>query len=238
MTTADFEQGAVTSTDGTRIAYRKTGHGPAVIIVHGGMQASHHWKPLATALAETFTVYVPDRRGRGLSGPPGPAYGIERERDDLRALLARSGARRLFGLSSGALIALSAAAVLPDLERVALYEPPLSTAGSISNAWLPEFDRALAAGKPADALIVAITGLRLSRWFGLLPRWLVRALLRKRTRDVGCRRAVAARAHCHAAVRLPVGRRARLDPRAVRRPRAAGLVAWRPQEPTLLAVDS
>ncbi len=177
MTEARFEQGEVRSADGTSLSYLRAGRGPAVVLVHGGMQAAHHWKPLAAALADTFTVYLPDRRGRGRSGPPGPRYAMAREREDLQALLAHSGATRAFGLSSGALIVLSAATALPALQRVALYEPPLSDHGSISSAWLPAFDRANAAGRPADALIIAITGLGLSRAFTLIPRWLVRSML-------------------------------------------------------------
>jgi pimeloyl-ACP methyl ester carboxylesterase len=52
------------------------GRGPGVVLVHGGMQAAQNFTKLATVLADTFTVYVPDRRGRGLSGPFGDRYGL------------------------------------------------------------------------------------------------------------------------------------------------------------------
>ncbi|MEU1641010.1 alpha/beta hydrolase, partial [Nonomuraea sp. NPDC005701] len=58
----------VRSADGTTIGYRRSGRGPGLILVHGGMQASQHFTKLAAALSTEFTVYVPDRRGRGLSG--------------------------------------------------------------------------------------------------------------------------------------------------------------------------
>jgi pimeloyl-ACP methyl ester carboxylesterase len=67
---------SVTSRDGTTISYRRLGHGPGIVAVHGGAQAAQNLMDLATALAESFSVYVPDRRGRGLSGPPGDSYGL------------------------------------------------------------------------------------------------------------------------------------------------------------------
>jgi pimeloyl-ACP methyl ester carboxylesterase len=67
-------------------------------------------------------VYVPDRRGRGLSGPPGDHYGLGAECEDVAALAQVTGARSLFGLSLGAIIALQAALVLPMIRRVAVYE--------------------------------------------------------------------------------------------------------------------
>jgi pimeloyl-ACP methyl ester carboxylesterase len=59
---------SVISTDGTTIGYRRVGNGPGVVLVHGGGQASQNLMTLARALGDTFTVYVPDRRGRGMSG--------------------------------------------------------------------------------------------------------------------------------------------------------------------------
>jgi len=70
-----YRTDSVTS-DGTTIGYRQIGSGPGLILLHGGMQASQHYMRLATALSDAFTVYVPDRRGRGLSGPYGDQYAI------------------------------------------------------------------------------------------------------------------------------------------------------------------
>src|SRR5438067_5501090 len=72
---------SVTS-DGATIGYRQIGSGPGLILLHGGMQASQHYMRLAAALADAFTVYVPDRRGRGLSGPHGDQYSIAKECED------------------------------------------------------------------------------------------------------------------------------------------------------------
>jgi pimeloyl-ACP methyl ester carboxylesterase len=69
--------------------------------MHGGMKSSQHFTKLATMLSDAFTVYVPDRRGRGLSGPHGNNFSIMREVEDLQALITKTGARLTFGLSSG-----------------------------------------------------------------------------------------------------------------------------------------
>jgi hypothetical protein len=78
--------GSVVSADGTRIGYRRLGRGPSVILLHGGVNASQHMVKLGRALADAFTVYLPDRRGRGMSGAFGAAYGIQREDEDLAAV--------------------------------------------------------------------------------------------------------------------------------------------------------
>jgi pimeloyl-ACP methyl ester carboxylesterase len=61
--------GSVTSADGTTVGYRRVGDGPDVVLVHGGGQSSQNLMTLARTLSDRFTVYVPDRRGRGMSGP-------------------------------------------------------------------------------------------------------------------------------------------------------------------------
>src|SRR5690348_5401011 len=112
-----YTTGSVVSADGTVIGYRKMGVGPAVILLHGGLQSAQNFMRLAEALADAFTLYVPDRRGRGLSG--GFAYTMQNAVEDVQALLEVSGAQRLFGLSSGGLIALQSALQLPQITKVA-----------------------------------------------------------------------------------------------------------------------
>jgi pimeloyl-ACP methyl ester carboxylesterase len=107
----------VTSKDGTSIGYRQLGSGPGVILLHGGASASQSYSKLGTALSDTFTVYVSDRRGRGLSGPFGDDYGMAKEVEDAQAILKKTGAHNVFGLSSGALIALQAALELPSTTK-------------------------------------------------------------------------------------------------------------------------
>ena len=156
--TPGYTVGTVTSQDGTIIGYRQLGQGPAVIAVHGGMQAAQNFMKLAGALADSFTIYVPDRRGRGLSGPPGSNYSLATECQDIAALARNTGARNLFGLSSGAIIALQAALILPAIRRAALYEPPLSVNHSTPTNWLARYDREVERGKLGSAAVTAIKG--------------------------------------------------------------------------------
>jgi len=146
----------VRSADGTTIGYQRAGTGPAVVLLHGAGQSSGNLTRLARALSSAFTVYLPDRRGRGRSGPYGDFRGLGTEIEDLSALLDVSGARRLFGLSAGAVIAMEAALVRPDINTLALYEPPLTFDGVVHGAWAPRYERQLDAGKPGAALVTVL----------------------------------------------------------------------------------
>lgn len=120
---------SVISQDGVKIAFEKTGSGPAVIIVGGALSDRNGGKPLATRLAEYFTVYVLDRRGRGES-TDAKTYAVEREIEDLAALIDEAGGSAyLYGVSSGAALALQTAAKLgpAKVPKLALYEPPYGT---------------------------------------------------------------------------------------------------------------
>ena len=168
-----YLKGTVRSADGTTIGYRQYGSGPGLILAHGGMKAGQHLSALAAGLSGRFRVHVPDRRGRGLSGPHGTAYGMQREVEDLQALIAATGAQCIFGHSSGALVSLRAALSVPALDRVAVYEPPLPVGGSVPTDWLPRFDREIAAGRRAAAAVTARKGCRIEPTFAQLPRWLL-----------------------------------------------------------------
>src|SRR5579864_7169193 len=117
----------VTSKDGTRIAYDKIGHGPAVILVAGALCSRSFWSgpELAKLLARSFTVYNYDRRGRGDSGDTKP-YAIAREVEDIEALIvAAGGSACLYGISSGACLALEATLSLSGkVKKLAMYEAP------------------------------------------------------------------------------------------------------------------
>ena len=106
------ETTVVESADGTPIAYERLGTGPGVVLVQGAMGTVRTFRDLSTCLATQMTVYVAERRGRGASGPPGARYGVDREVEDLAAILAATGSQRVFGLSSGAMITLHAARTL------------------------------------------------------------------------------------------------------------------------------
>src|SRR5260221_14580734 len=84
--------GSVTSADGTTIGYRQLGHGPGVVLLHGTASSGYNHIQLAEALADAFTVYVPDRRTLGLSGPYSKDYTIPKEAEDVDALLTKTGA--------------------------------------------------------------------------------------------------------------------------------------------------
>ena len=148
--------GEVRSADGTAIGYQRIGTGPAVVLLHGAGQSSANLMRLARALSGAFRVYVPDRRGRGRSGPYGEFHGLRTEIEDLSALLDACGASRLFGLSSGAVIAIEAALVRPDITKLALYEPPLTFDGVVHGEWAPQYQRQLTAGKPGAALMTVL----------------------------------------------------------------------------------
>lgn len=116
----------LTSSDGARIAYERWGSGPPVILVDGAF-CSRRFGPtdkLAPLLARRFTVLAYDRRGRGESGDAAP-YAVAREIDDLAALIAvAGGSADVFGLSSGGVLALEAAAQGVPMDRLAVYEAP------------------------------------------------------------------------------------------------------------------
>jgi pimeloyl-ACP methyl ester carboxylesterase len=173
-----YTTGSVTSQDGTTIGYRQLGEGPGIIAVHGGMQAGQNFMKLGGALADEFTVYLPDRRGRGLSGPPGDSYSLRAECEDIAALLTETGAHSVFGLSSGAIIALQSALTLPAIHRVALYEPPLSFNHSTPLDWETRFDRDVARGDLASAMITVMNGTKTAPPFlRLMPHFVLAALM-------------------------------------------------------------
>src|SRR5213080_3695363 len=100
--------GTVTSKDGTRISFDQSGGGPAIILVVGAFNDRATGATLAQSLERHFTVFNYDRRGRGESGDTAP-YAIEREIEDLDALLTEAGGSAfVFGHSSGAALALEA----------------------------------------------------------------------------------------------------------------------------------
>ncbi len=159
------------------IGYRMIGSGPGLVIVHGGMRASQHYLRLAEALAGSYTVYIPDRRGRGMSGPAGDDYSMTKELEDLSVLLKKTGAQFMFGHSSGGLITLEAALQFP-IKKIAVYEPAISINGSMPTAWFPKFERALAKNNPATAMALLIKGLRLNTSMNRIPAWMIAGLMR------------------------------------------------------------
>ncbi|XXX74677.1 alpha/beta hydrolase [Sorangium sp. So ce134] len=137
-----------TSRDGTTIAFDQTGQGAPVILVMGAFNDRTTGAPLSAYLARRFTVLAYDRRGRGDSGDAA-AYAIDREIEDLDAVIqAAGGAAAVFGYSSGALLALAAAARGLAITRLALYEaPPAQPAEHVE-----ALASLIAAGRRGDAV--------------------------------------------------------------------------------------
>ncbi|MDV6268696.1 alpha/beta fold hydrolase [Rhodococcus globerulus] len=150
----------VRSADGTMIAYERSGAGPAVVLVAGAFCDRQWFNSLAAELAADFTVYSYDRRGRGDSGD-GSAYSIGAEVEDLRAVIAATGEVPLvYGLSSGAALALEAAAQGVPMRKLAVYEAPYMDEGQSDAAALGDLWRLVAAGDKEGAVVrfLSLTG--------------------------------------------------------------------------------
>ncbi|MFJ8625945.1 alpha/beta fold hydrolase [Kitasatospora sp. NPDC093550] len=152
----------VVSTDGTTLACTVTGSGPAVVLVDGAIthRAFDPGVAIAEQLSAHHTVWAYDRRGRGGSGDTAP-FAVEREIEDLAAVIAAAGgSAAVFGISSGAALALRAAAAGTDISRLAVYEPPFST-GDGQRArfvgYVAELEAALAEGRRGDAVEAFMT---------------------------------------------------------------------------------
>jgi hypothetical protein len=149
--------GRVISADGTAIAFDRSGAGPAVILVHGAITDRAHpvLRDVAAALAPWFTVFNYDRRGRGGSQDTRP-YAVEREIEDLAALIeAAGGSALVFGGSSGAALALEAAVRKPAISRLALWEPPYhvdDSAPGLPDDFAARIEALVREGRPGDAV--------------------------------------------------------------------------------------
>jgi pimeloyl-ACP methyl ester carboxylesterase len=154
----------VTSKDGTQIVFDQYGEGPTLILVAGalGVRSPHPMsRQLSELLSEHFTVIDYDRRGRGDSGDT-PPYAVQREVEDLEALIdAAGGSAFLYGLSSGAVLALEAASRLPGkVKKLAMYEPPFIVNDSrppVPKDYVDQLNAAIAAGRPGDAVEIFMT---------------------------------------------------------------------------------
>ncbi|HEY3142726.1 MAG TPA: alpha/beta hydrolase [Acidimicrobiales bacterium] len=162
-----------TSKDGTSIAYERFGHGPTIILVDGAT-AYRAINPVGAQLAELlgsdFTVVTYDRRGRGESGDT-PPYAVEREVEDLAALIAElGGSAYVVGHSSGAVLALEAAKQGLPIDKVVMYEPPFVIDDSrpvVPETYVADLDDMVAAGRRGDAVEYFMT-----KAVGLPPEFL------------------------------------------------------------------
>ena len=120
---------SVRSKDGTTIAYERRGHGPPLVMVHGSTVDRSRWGGVVSKLGEHFCLPMVARRGRGKSGD-GPAYSIEREFEDVVAVLESTEVPAcLLAHSYGAICSLEASRLTTRIARMVLYEPPLPLSG-------------------------------------------------------------------------------------------------------------
>ena len=154
--------GTVTSADGTTIAYERAGSGPALILVDcaGRSRAWSSFGGLIGPLAAGLAVYHYDRRGRG-STDTAP-YAVQREVEDLAALIERAGGEAsLYGYSSGGLLALHAVADGLPVRKLALLEPPIERDEdrTAQRAFTADLAALLEAGRHADAVEYYLNGI-------------------------------------------------------------------------------
>jgi pimeloyl-ACP methyl ester carboxylesterase len=149
--------GRVMSKDGTEIEYARVGTGAPLILVDGALchRAMGPNTKLASLLRSRFAVFTYDRRGRGQSGDRAP-YGVEREIEDLEAVIeAAGGSACVFGISSGGALALEGANRLSSIEQLALYELPYvvdDTRPPIPSNWAAHLAELAATDQRADAV--------------------------------------------------------------------------------------
>ena len=152
------------SGDGTTIAFDRLGAGTPVVLVSGASTARSIHGQLAELLAADFTVFNYDRRGRGDSGDT-PPHSVQREVEDLQAVLAAAGgSAAVFGNSSGAVLALRAAAAGLPVTRLALWEPPFRTdpdAPRRQREYVAQLTRLLDEGRRGDAMALFMTSIGL-----------------------------------------------------------------------------
>jgi len=146
----------IRSKDGTLIAYRQSGEGPPLLLVHGTGGTSRRWAPVVPLLERDFAVYAMDRRGRGESDDAAGPYAIEREFEDVAAVVDAAGEPvNLLGHSYGAVCAMEASRLTSAIDKLVLYEPPfpVGNPGPIFGPHVPErLDDLLQRGE-RDALV-------------------------------------------------------------------------------------
>jgi pimeloyl-ACP methyl ester carboxylesterase len=172
--------GSVVSADGTKIGFEQLGTGPVLVLVQGAMGTAYTFRELAEALADSFTVIVPDRRGRGMSPRAfDPGYTIADDVADLDAVLRATGGHFVFGLSSGGDIVLEAALTLPSIERLAVCEPAILLDG-VPAKGMERFNAYVDAD---DLPGILVAGMKLSRQgpalMRAMPDWLVKPAIKR-----------------------------------------------------------
>jgi pimeloyl-ACP methyl ester carboxylesterase len=164
---------------GTAIAFDRIGHGSPLILVDGALcyRAMGPSRPLAKLLAQHFTVFTYDRRSRGDSGGTA-SYAVEREVEDIEALINEAGgAAFIWGVSSGAVLALEATSRLTGVKKLAIYEAPFIVDDSrptTKDDWV-RIAEAVAADRRSEAVKAFLKAVGVPGFFialmGLMPTW-------------------------------------------------------------------
>lgn len=143
----DLHLETTTSADGTTVGYFRRGTGPALVITHGSVSTSEQWIPATEHLAEHFTCYVHDRRGRGRTGDT-EAYDLSTEVADVAAMMAVAGpGAHLLGHSYGALCALAYAETRGLDGTLVPFEPPLAIDRPVAGPALADYRALIEAGE-------------------------------------------------------------------------------------------
>ena len=149
------------SKDGTAIAFDQSGEGAPIVVVGGAARDRVAEAPLRELLASRFTVIAYDRRGRGDSGDT-PPYAVEREIEDLEAVIGEAGGLAgVYGSSSGANLAVMAAARGLGITKLALHEPNFLVDDSrppLPDDYVEQLDELVAAGRRGDVVELFMTG--------------------------------------------------------------------------------
>ncbi|MET3923603.1 alpha/beta hydrolase [Arthrobacter sp. UYEF20] len=164
------------SPDGTKIAFERSGAGPALIVVGGALNSRRSADMLVPLLAPHFTVYAYDRRGRGESTDTA-SYSPDREVEDLKALIdAAGGSAYAYGHSSGAILVLEAAGAGASISKLAVYEPPYLAGNAPGEPWQIFRDRVQAALDTGDRggaveMFIRHTGSDFDEGMKTMPWW-------------------------------------------------------------------
>ncbi len=172
-----FETAVLTAEDGTTLGYRRIGKGPGLILVHGGLQSSLNFTKLAKVLSTDFTVYIPDRRNRGLSGKYRKNDNLIIEAKDILTLAHATGTTQIFGLSSGAIITLQCALLEPALHKIALYEPPIPLEETSFKKLDIKYADAMNKGDLGGAFVAILKGTGDTSFFARLPTFILAPVL-------------------------------------------------------------
>jgi pimeloyl-ACP methyl ester carboxylesterase len=141
------QRGTVSSSDGTALAYVRIGTGAPLVVCHGSFSVAQDWVPFAMKMAATHSVYLYDRRGRGLNPYAGTSFAVDAEVDDLAVMVELAGpAAAVLGHSFGGGCALSLAARNGFSGSLIVYEPRHSVHAPVSRGQIPAIERLTAAG--------------------------------------------------------------------------------------------